>query len=69
MVSAGKGGPASDLLELFLPNNVSARERFKELVKDVVAARQEFEDAIKTGMEGDEVTMTLKVPRLGGNDP
>lgn len=58
---SGKGGLAQDYLELYLPYDLRARERVKELVQEVIQTRAAFDD--KALSADDTVLLTLKIPR------
>jgi hypothetical protein len=61
MSASGKSGAAEDYMELYLPNSVAARERLKTLVSEVVAAKQNYEEVVKS--DHDTVKMGLDLPR------
>lgn len=50
-----------DYIELHLPNDLSAQERFRELIHDVVIAKAAFEERVDG--EDDMVLVTLRIPK------
>lgn len=61
MQMSGKGGKVQDYLELYLPLDLKARERFKELIQDVTQARLAFEE--KALEEDDTINLNLTIPK------
>jgi hypothetical protein len=61
MWMSGKTGQVEDYIEQYLPNDIRARELYKELVQDVVKACAEFRE--KDLAEDDLITMQIKIPR------